>query len=260
MTVGNLFLTTNKIPLRGKQGILKPDGEGYYELPIGGFNCENSIGEVYTMENVEKLFHSSSDLQRKIAAGKLMGEWGHPEPRANEDARSYTSRAGIISDKETCVLFNKIWLDPEVARTGAMVDMGVNPNTVVTMARLKPHGIKWEALQRALDDPNFNIAFSVRNLSYDKTIRGVVYVIIVQIITWDAVADPGIKSASKWLAPRLESRKVRITPEIIDQMEKNLEKGLVRQESVNSTLDLVKASRGFFRFKDSGRSGYTEWG
>lgn len=259
MSVGNLFLTTNKVPLRGKQGLIKPDQEGYYEIPIGGFNCENSIGEIYTMENIEKLFHNSSDLQRKIANGKLMGEWGHPEPKPNEDSNSFASRAGFISDKETCVLFNKVWLDPEIAKTGSMSDFGVNPNTVVTMARLKPHGIKWEALQRALDDPNFNIAFSVRNLSYDKTIRGVVYVIIVQIITWDAVADPGIKSASKWLSPRLENNRVRITPSLVDTMERNLEKGLVRLESIPNTLELVKASRSFFRFKDNGRAGYTEW-
>lgn len=259
MSIGNLVLTTNKIPLRGKQGILKPDEHGYYTIPIGGFNCENSIGEIYTMENIRKLFSDSDEVQRKVKAGKMMGEWGHPTPKPGEPDSSYMARAGIVDDKDTCVLFSEIWLDDEVAKTEAMQAFGISPNTVVTMSKLKPHGSKWEALQRALDDPKCNISFSVRNLSYDKTIRGVVYVIIVKIITWDAVIDPGISVASKWLSPRLESNRKIITPDFIDSLERNLESDLVRMETKDSTSELISASREFFKLKKVNRSGFHGW-
>jgi hypothetical protein len=259
MSVGNLFLTTNKIPLLGRKGLLKPDSDGYYELPIGGFNCKNSIGEVYTMENIEALFASSSDLQRKIQSGKMMGEWGHPEPKPTDTPQSFMQRASMVSDKETCAFFKEVWLDNEVAKSDLMKANNIDPNTVVTMGKVKPHGSKWEALQRALDDPNCNISFSVRNLSYDKTVRGVVYVVIAKIITWDAVIDPGIKAASKWLSPRLESRRVQITPNMIDGLEKHLESNLVRQEASQSTQELVQASREFFALKQGKRSGFADW-
>ena len=34
----------------GKQGILKPDGSGYYEQIIGGLNMDNSADMRYTAE------------------------------------------------------------------------------------------------------------------------------------------------------------------------------------------------------------------
>ena len=259
MSIGNLVLTTNKVPLRGKQGILRPDADGYYELPIGGFNCENSIGEVYTMQNIEKLFSSNEEIQRKVQSGKMMGEWGHPTPKPGETDNAYMARAGIVDDKDTCVLFREIWLDKDIAKSEGMQAFKIPKEAVVTMAKLKPHGSKWEALQRALDDPNCNISFSVRNLSYDKTIRGVVYVIIVKIITWDAVIDPGLSVASKWLAPRLESNRKVITPDFIDSLERNMDKGLVRMEAKDSVSELITASRDFFSLKKVNRSGFHGW-
>lgn len=211
------------------------------------------------MENIENLFASSSDLQRKIQSGKLMGEWGHPEPKPTDTPQTFMQRACLVSDKETCALFHQVWLDKDVAKSELMKANGIEPDTVVTMARVKPHGSKWETLQRALDDPNCNVSFSVRNLSYDKTVRGTVYVIISKIITWDAVIDPGIKAASKWLSPRMETRKVQITPALIDGLEQQLEKNLVRQEASQGTQELVKASREFFALKQGKRSGFADW-
>ena len=78
------------------------------------------------------------------------------------------NRACMVSDKDTCALFKEVWLDDKVARSAAMTSYNIAPDTVVTMGRVKPHGLQWEALQRAFDDPDFNVSFSVRNLSTDQ--------------------------------------------------------------------------------------------
>jgi hypothetical protein len=165
MNDGRLLFTSTRLRLNGKQGILKPESDGSYIMPIGGFNCLNSKGEVYTMENIKEIFESSSELMRKIQNGKCTGEWGHPEPRAGEDMRDFMNRACMVSDKDTCALFKEVWLDDKIARSAAMASYNIAPDTVVTMGRVKPHGLQWEALQRAFDDPDFNVSFSVLNQS-----------------------------------------------------------------------------------------------
>ena len=64
----------------GKQGILKADGQGYYEQIIGGLNMDNSADMRYTAEKkVLDLFEGSSVFKRKIQRGVLRGENGHPK-------------------------------------------------------------------------------------------------------------------------------------------------------------------------------------
>ena len=259
MNDGRLLFTSTRLRLNGKQGILKPESDGSYIMPIGGFNCLNTKGEVYTMENIKEIFESSSELMRKIQNGKCTGEWGHPEPRVGEDMRDFMNRACMVSDKDTCALFKEVWLDDKVARSAAMASYNIAPDTVVTMGRVKPHGLQWEALQRAFDDPDFNVSFSVRNLSTDRVFRGKTYVIIKRIITWDAVADPGVKCAENWLSPRLESRTVEITPTMVASMEKRISMPGMRLESADSLRQVVSEAKRFYANKQNGRPGYADW-
>lgn len=259
MNDGRLLLTSTRLRLAGKQGILKPESDGSYIMPIGGFNCLNSKGEVYTMENIKEIFNDSSELTRKVKDGKCTGEWGHPEPRPGEDMRDFMNRACMVSDKDTCALFKEAWLDEKIASSSVMSGYNITPDTVVTMGRIKPHGLQWEALQRAFDDPDYNVSFSVRNLSVDRTYRGKVYVIIKRIITWDVVTDPGIKCADKWLSPRLESRTVEITPAMVASMEKRMAMPGMRLESADSLRQVVSEAKRFYADKDSGRAGYSNW-
>ena len=55
-----LVITSTRLRVQGKQGILKPDADGYYEMPIGAFNCVNSTDEIYTAKkhpgNLQRFF------------------------------------------------------------------------------------------------------------------------------------------------------------------------------------------------------------
>lgn len=252
-----LYFTSTRLRVSGKQGILKPDEEGYYILPIGAFNCVSSRDEFYTSENIDKIFDSSSDLMRKIESGKLFGEWGHPDIIPGESDNTFMNRACRVNDKDTCVFFKDVWTDSNISPE--MLAHGVPSNAIVTMARLKPMGKLWETLDRSLKDPNVNTTFSGRFLTRDKQIRGQTHVIVESIVTWDAVTDQGIPAAEKWLSPRLESNKKQITPKIISALKQKVTAGGIRMENVEAVKAIIKTAETFFNSAKNKERGYREW-
>lgn len=253
----NLFFTSTRLQYNGKQGILKPDAEGYYEMPIGALNCKNSLGEFYTDENVEKIFSLSGDLMRKIKDGKLFGEWGHPVQQPGESDRDFMRRSCTINDKETCVFFSKVWITREV--TPEMRAFGIPENAAIIMGRFKPMGKLWETLQRSLDDPNVNTSFSGRYLTRDRHYRGVCYVIVEGVVTWDAVGDQGHAVAEKAFATRLESHSTKITPRMVSNLREDIASGSIRMESASGALEVVNTAQRFFAEQKGAARGFHDW-
>ena len=251
-----LVITSTRLRVQGKQGILKPDADGYYEMPIGAFNCVNSTDEVYTAKNIQEIFNSSSELMRKIQNGKLFGEWGHPEQLPGETANAFMMRACRVNDKDTCVFFKDIWLDNNV--TPDMQRYGVPSDAIITMAKLKPMGALWETLQRSLEDPNVNTTFSGRFLTKDRVYRGKTYVEVVQAVTWDAVTEQGIPAAEKYLAPRLESHKTVVTPKMVEELKVQVANSNLRMESSSPVPSVIATAEKFFN-KNAPNRGYSAW-
>lgn len=255
---GNVIFTNTKLRLTGKKGILRPDSEGYYEFPVGAFNCVNSAGEFYTNDNIDDIFAKSGALQRKISSGKLFGEWGHPLPREGESPNAYLARASSIDDKETCVFFKEVWNDKTAGKHFTQYP-GITENTIITFARLKPHGSKWEALQRAIDDPNVNIAFSVRNMGRDRLYHGKTYVSIEEIITWDAVTEQGVASSEKYGSMRLEHHRTVITPRILNNMKQALTAGAIRMENVDNVRNIIASAERLMGVQAGAAPAYAGW-
>lgn len=251
-----LVITSTRLRVQGKQGILEPDADGYYEMPIGAFNCVNSTDEVYTAKNIQEIFNSSSELMRKIQNGKLFGEWGHPEQLPGETANAFMMRACRVNDKDTCVFFKDIWLDNNV--TPDMQRYGVPSDAIITMAKLKPMGALWETLQRSLEDPNVNTTFSGRFLTKDRVYRGKTYVEVVQAVTWDAVTEQGIPAAEKYLAPRLESHKTVVTPKMVEELKVQVANSNLRMESSSPVHSVIATAEKFFN-KNTPNRGYSAW-
>lgn len=248
MNRDRLVFTNTRLRLSGKKGIIRPDSEGYYEFPIGAFNCMNSAGEVYTADNLDRLFSDSSDFYRKLTSGKLFGEWGHPSPRPGESMDAYVNRCSNIEDKDTCVFFKEIWNDPKAGKHFTQYN-GIDSSSIITFGRLKPHGRLWETLQRAIDDPNVNIAFSCRNMGRDRVYNGRTYVSVERLITYDAVTEQGVASSEKHGSLKLESFRQEITPAVIEKMRANLSRGFVRQESANAVKEIIAAADLFYQEK-----------
>lgn len=183
----------------GKQGILKPDDDGYWTVPLGGLNVMNSMGHYYTYEGAKDLFLQSGAFIRRIKSGHLKSEEGHPMPLPNQTEESYYQRVCTIVESNVCAHIAEVWLDFDSVRdaTGRKI--------VAIMGKVKgsgPHGL---ALETSLRNRREDVCFSVRGFTADKMIGGIKHRALREIITWDRVGSPGISSASKYHSPALEN-------------------------------------------------------
>jgi hypothetical protein len=183
-----------------KQGILRPDDNGYYTMPIGGLNVFNSAGEFYTYEGAKELFTSSSAFMRRVKSGCLKGETGHPKPLPGQSMESFAQRVMTIDEKNVCVHFSEIWLDFDNVK-----DANGKP-IIAIMSKLTPSGTNGPALQKSLDNPKEEVCFSIRAFTEDRRVGGIKQRALREVVCFDNVTEPGISIAKKFFAPALESR------------------------------------------------------
>lgn len=194
--------TATRLNGTGKQGILKPDSEGYYEIMLGGLDVFNSAGEFYTLEGAKELFESSSPLMRRIKNGCLKGECGHPKRQPNQRLEDYASRIYTIEETNISHHIKEVWLDPSY---GQRFNVKGNSKMVGIVGLVKPSGPKGPALQAALENKSEEVCFSIRAMTKDYYHKGTTYRTLSQIFTWDWVNEPGISTSTKWQSPALES-------------------------------------------------------
>ncbi len=184
----------------GKQGILRPDGQGYYEQIIGGLNIDNSAGMRYTAEqSVLNLFDGSSTFKRKIARGVLFAENGHPKLLPGMSKAEFINRLYQIHEENTCAHFKDVWVDNTLVK---------NPDGSpiwAILAKFTPSGEKGHFVEKQLKNGDENVFFSIRSITEDYTVRGKIHRDITEIVTFDKVNEGGIHIADKWDSPALES-------------------------------------------------------
>lgn len=192
---------STKLNNTGKEGILKPDEDGYYTIPVGGLNTLNSAGEYYTADGAKQLFEASSVLMRRIANGNLKGEMGHPKKLPGMSMDDFLNRIMTIEEKNVCCHFKEIWLDTDFGKNNPNLN---NKNLVAIMAKIKPAGPYGPALKASLDNKNENVNFSIRAFTSDFYQAGKTIRVLKNIMTWDCVTEPGIATSNKWQSPSLE--------------------------------------------------------
>lgn len=182
-----------------KAGIIKPDAQGYRKMVIGALDSFNSGGAYYVLnDRVRGLFDQSSILQRRIADGALRGEMGHPRKQANMKPSDWLQRVLDIYEPNMCVHYKSVTLDFNSATV-------INGRPIVPIyAELAPTGAMGPALEKQLSNPNENVCFSIRSLTDDNNVGGVIQKEIKTIVTFDCVNEPGMANAKKWFAPSLE--------------------------------------------------------
>ncbi len=183
-----------------KKGVLKPDEDGYYTMPIGALNVFNSAGEYYVYESAKALFEDSSVFMRRVKTGCLKGEVGHPKLQKNQTMEEYAQRILTIDPTNVCAHFSEIWLDFDnvVDQTGKKI--------IAIMGKIIPSGPHGPSLQKSLDNPKEEVCFSIRSFTEDRRIGGIKQKRLLEIVTFDYVIEPGIYTAKKYFAPALESR------------------------------------------------------
>lgn len=202
-----------------KEGVIKPDDDGYYTLVVGALECYNSIGAFYTIEGVRKLFGPGSIIERRVANGCLRAEVNHPEWTSTMSEKDYVKRMLHIDMGNTCAHFRKIWLDENFGKNHP--EYG-NPNLIAIMAEVKPAGDKKHILQEALDNKYENVCFSIRATADEVMIRGKMVRVLTDVLAIDFVNEGGISVASKWDSPATESiteaDAVRLTERILKKV------------------------------------------
>lgn len=197
--MNQIKFTCTSLP-SGKKGVLTPNSDGYYVMPVGGLNCFNSAGHYYPYEEARDIFEQSSTFMRRVNTGCLNGELGHPKPGPNEsmDSPSFMRRVMTIDERNICVHYKSIWLD-----LNSIKDSLGRP-VVAIMAELKPSGYKASALERSINNPCEDTCFSIRSFTDDIRVRGVVHRYMREAVTFDHVTEPGINFARKYRSPALE--------------------------------------------------------
>jgi hypothetical protein len=230
---------------RGKQGIIKPDSDGYYELVVGGLNTYNSAGEYYTAEGALQLFENSSHFMRRIKNGALYSELGHPKKTPDMSMEQFYNRVITIEETNICGHFSEIRLDFDFGKKNPDFN---NSDLIGIIAKVKPAGAKANALQLSLEDPKQNTAFSIRGLTENKYKNGRVERRLTNVICFDHVVEGGIATAHKAFAPGLEHRVA--TESMFDElMDTTIDKTVLKRV-LNNNLSHVGMESSHELFKD----------
>lgn len=182
-----------------KAGVLKPDADGYYTVVLGAMNVYNSGGAFYPFESAKQVFKESSSLMRRIANGACRGEYGHPRMSPGMSTRDFLNRVMDIYEPNVCCHIRKVTVD-----YSSVKDERGRP-LIAIIGEVKPSGPMGPALKASFDNASENVCFSVRSITNDQNVGGVLHKHIKTIVTWDYVNEPGIGCAKKWHSPALES-------------------------------------------------------
>lgn len=184
-----------------KVGRLRCDENGWYDMVLGALEYENSVGDIYTLKSAQAFFEEGSSLMRRIANGQLRAEYGHPKQQPGMTDRQYLQRILTIEETMVCAHIKDVYIDfnnVKCPKTGRTI--------IAFRGKVKPAGPYGPYLKEMLDDPDMNVAFSVRSLTMNRMVGFRQHKDFTQIVTWDYVTEPGLAPANKYSVPTLESR------------------------------------------------------
>jgi hypothetical protein len=226
------------MPGINKAGKTKPDDTGYYRYVVGAFNTDNYSGTPYPLlPSVEALFSEGGIVRRRLDSGLCKGEYGHPkiEGMSLEQA---LRRLAVVDPLLTSHHIRKIDLIPHKDE--------YKKDIILSMAELKPTGPYGPTLEAQLNNPDENVAFSIRSFTNDRLVAGRMSKVVVDALTYDYVTEPGIRNATKFQTASLEE----LFPSLMFS-EDDLNKAIgIRPASVAfeddiSTLRMVRTSLGW---------------
>lgn len=202
--MSNITFTCQTLRGVNKAGVLKPDEDGYWSVVLGGFNIRNERGDFYPWNKyLQDIFtRNSSSFLRRIERGHLRGERDHPE-RTSEyaDDKLWFSRLRRIQLDRVSHHIRKVTVDFDNFKGQR------GENMVAILGEVRPvAGPIGDQLLDSLRNPSEDTCFSVRTLTLDLPISMFnLQKDVYELITWDWVPEPGVRNATKYHSPGLES-------------------------------------------------------
>lgn len=176
---------------------LEMDKDGYYKICLGGFNIFNSHNIFYRVKDVNGLLNKKDSVfYRRLHTGYLNGEANHPKQEPGmSNMQFYYRNLQISMDMISHHIRPELELIP-VNKPANVIGAG---ESVKILGWIKPVGAFGNSLKASLDNPNQNVAFSIRCITSPViNVNGYMVKDVLEVITWDWVDEPGIKNANKW--------------------------------------------------------------
>lgn len=218
-------------------GDIKRLDNNYLEVILGALEFNNSIGATYDRGRAERLLAENSIFQRRINAGYLRGEWGHPKEYDYPNTRAFIQRIHSIDERNWAFHIRKVYI----------VDNYRLPNGKVICAiigEICPTGKSNDAFERILANPDENLAFSIRSMATDRVVNGQVRKYLDNIITWDLVNEPGLSCANKFYGPSCESAmNYPVNLDILEAALTTVKTQVSVESSIRDSIDAVKRLR-----------------
>jgi hypothetical protein len=192
---------STKVSGMGLSKTYEKDNDGYYKVRLGRLNSYNRQGVYYRVNDLNKLTGPGSTFHRRISEGYLRAEVNHPEEirkageikDPNKRIKELVRAIMRINLENVCGHIKEVTFAP----TGK-TEKGFTNEIIEVYGWVKPSGPKKIVLQEALDNPNENVAFSIRSLVKNSFVNGTWIKDVIDISTWDYVYEPGVAGSSKW--------------------------------------------------------------
>lgn len=184
---------------KGKKGIITPDDNGYREVCLGAIDASTEDGTIYTFtDRVRDVFEGNgSTFRRQISRGLLKGEYGHPKFERGMNLVTYMMRLRKVEPTLVSHHIKAVRLEEGRDHKGK--------RCILVYGLVKGTGPHMAAMEEHLKNPDENVAYSVRSFTDTKTISGVDYKEITDLVTWDYVIEPGYYIATKFDSVGCES-------------------------------------------------------
>lgn len=170
----------------GGSKALTPDANGVYKsFPVMCLGKTSRNGKNYDVESmVFAITNNSSVFYKKLHAGQLMGEYGHPFVTEEKDL----ARIAMVDPTKVSHVIHRVYCSPTTEKG----------NTIV-YADIQPFGPYGKFLDDSFKSPHINTAFSLRSLvsQTGTNADGSINQRVTALITIDAVDAPGYAEASK---------------------------------------------------------------
>ncbi len=170
----------------GGSKAMTPDANGVYKaFPVMVLGKTSRNGKNYDVESmVFAITNPSSVFYKKLHAGQLQGEYGHPFVTEEKDL----ARIAMVDPTKVSHVIHRVYCSPSTERG----------NTIV-YADIQPFGPYGKYLDESFKSPHINTAFSLRSLvaQTGTNADGSINQRVTALITIDAVDAPGYAEASK---------------------------------------------------------------
>lgn len=216
----------------GRNINVEKNEKGWYKVCVGELNAYNHAGEFYVLEGFKELLTETDtylSIKNRLESGLLKGEVTHPLREGHSD-NDWLTRNLVIHEGFASHQFMSF----ELETTDIQV---LGEYTVKVWAWILPtanqHGI---SLKADLDNPDVNVAFSIRCFSKVFNYKGRVARRITKIITYDRIDIAGLRNAVKG--------------GVIDTITR--ESGLQEVLISLGTIEKVIANQSFFNTENAG--------